>query len=198
MAVKPVEARRARRHEGHLGRALAMAGEHLGRLRPLEGDERAMIGAHQAHALRQARRDVGEILVLARRVDDQHQDAVLGLVGRARHHQIVENAALLVEELGVALAAGGEVQDIGRHEGFERLRGRRMVRPHEESLAHMRHVEEAGAGARVEMLGEHARRVLHRHVVSREGHHAGAERHMGAVQRRRLQRRGAAPASVAG
>ena len=53
----------------------------------------------------------------------------------------------------------------------------------------MRHVEEAGAGARVEMLGEHARRILHRHVVAGEGHHAGAERHMGAVQRRRLQRR---------
>ena len=88
-----------------------------------------MIGAHEADALRQTRGDMGEILILAGGIDDQHQDAVLRLLGRARHHQIVENAALLVEELRVSLASGSEVQDIGRHERFERLGGRRMVAP---------------------------------------------------------------------
>ncbi len=189
MAGQAVEARLARRHEGHLGDALAMAGQHLGGLRPLQGDERAVVGAHEADALRQTGGDMGEVLILAGRIDDQHQDAVLRLLGRARHHQIVENAALLVEELRVALAPGSEVQDIGRHEGFERLGGRRMVAAHEEGLAHMRNVEEAGARPRVEMLGENAGRILHRHLISGEGHHAGAERHMGAVEGRGFQRR---------
>ena len=67
-------------------------------------------------------------------------------------------------------------------------RGRLVIGPDQEGLAHMRDVEQAGVLARPVMLGEDAGRVLHRHVVAGEGHHAGAERHMLAHERRLEQR----------
>ena len=58
----------------------------------------------------------------------------------------------------------------------------------EAQLAHMRHVEEAGPRAGVQMLGEDAGRVVHRHLIAGKRHHAGAERPMERVKRRALQR----------
>ena len=39
-------------------------------------------------------------------------------------------------------------------------------------------------GARVEMLGENARRILHRHGIAGEADHLGAEAQMKLVERR--------------
>ena len=49
-------------------------------------------------------------------------------------------------------------------------------------LAHMRDVEQAGRAPGLGMLGQNAGRVLHRHVVAREGNHLAAARHMERVQ----------------
>ncbi|MPN51727.1 hypothetical protein SDC9_199376 [bioreactor metagenome] len=50
-------------------------------------------------------------------------------------------------------------------------------------LAHVGHVEQAGGGAGVQVFLHHAGRVLHRHLVAGERHHAGAERQVQRVKR---------------
>ena len=60
--------------------------------------------------------------------------------------------------------------------------------PDQEGLAHVGDVEQAGVLARPVVLGEDAGRVLHRHVVAGERHHAGAERDVLALERRRQER----------
>ena len=59
--------------------------------------------------------------------------------------------------------------------------------PSRQRLAHMRDVEQPGGGARVQVLGEDAGGILHRHVVAGERHHARAERDMQRMQRRAWQ-----------
>ena len=138
----------------------------------------------------QPRREMRVVRLLRRRVDDQEQHAVLGRIGRARHHQVVEDAAVVVEQLRVALAAGREADDVARHQRLERARDRLVVGADEERLAHVRDVEQAGRAAHMIVLGDDAVGVLHRHVVAGERHHAGAARDMQRVQRGLLQRRG--------
>ena len=48
-------------------------------------------------------------------------------------------------------------------------------------------VEQAGLAAGMEMLLQHAGRILHGHVIARERHHLGAERHMQRVKGRAFQ-----------
>ena len=189
MAVDAADARALRRHESHLGDIRRVARQHFGGLRALQRDQRAMLSAQQLHTSGQPRLDMRVVVVLARRVDDQHQHAVLGRVGRARHHQVVEDAAFLVEQLRVALPPMREVEDIGRHQRFERTCRRLVIGTGEERLTHVRDVEQPGGGARVRVLGDDAVAVLHRHVVAGERHHAGAEPHVQIVQRRLRERR---------
>ena len=184
VTVDAVEARAARGHERHRGGAGAMTFQHGGGLRPLQRDQRAMIGTDEPHPRGQPGGDMGEVGVLARRVDDQHQHAVLIGLGGARDHQVVEDAAVSVGKLGVALPPGREVDDVRRHQGFHRAGGGRVVGADHEGLAHVRDVEQAGRLAGVGVLGDDAVGVLHRHFVAGEGHHAGAARDMERVERR--------------
>src|SRR3954449_10442099 len=140
--------------------------------------------AAQLDARRQMRADMGVVALLGRGVDDKEKLALLERVGGPRHHQVVEDAAALVEELGVALLPGLEVQDVGRDERLERLRGRRVIRPDQRRLAHVRDVEEPGVLARPEMLGEDAGLILHRHVVAGKRHHPRVERQVLGMERR--------------
>ena len=84
----------------------------------------------------------------------------------------------------VALAPGREPDDVGRAQRLQRARGRRVVRPVEKRLSHMRDIEQAGRGAGLQMFGEDARPVLDRHVVAGERRHARAEFDMQGVKRR--------------
>ena len=54
-----------------------MARQHRGGLRAPAARQRAVVGAQQPHAGRQPRREVRVVGLLARRVDDEHQHAVL-------------------------------------------------------------------------------------------------------------------------
>jgi len=101
-------------------------------------------------------------------------------------HQIIENAAIRIGELGVALPAARQAPNVLRHQGLQRgcrvldtarLRGQR-------DLAHMRDVEQPRGAAGMQVFPEHARWILHGHVVARERHHPGAEAHMQPVQGR--------------
>ena len=140
----------------------------------LQRDQRAGMVDLEADARRQFRGDMSIVVVLAAGVDHQHQRAVAFGAGRPRHHQVVENAAIIGEELRVALLAGLEVEDVGGEERFERARRGVMVRAVQPAQAHVADVEEAGLFARPQVLLEHAERILHRHFVAGERHHLGA------------------------
>ena len=155
----------------------------------LHGDERALGRGHELHVRRKAAGDVRVVDVLARGVDDEHQATVAAGAGGPRHHQVVDDAAGIGEELAVALAAGGEIDDVGGNEGLERGGRRRVVGADEHRLAHVRDVEQAGLRARRQMLLEDAERILHGHLVARERHHLGAERHVLGVEGRAFQGR---------
>ena len=95
-----------------------------------------------------------------------------------------------IGELGVALPPRRNRQDILRHQPLQRqarileLSG---FRP-QDDLAHMRDVEQAGAGAGMQMFPEHAGSELHRHVIAGKGHHLAAACDMQRVQRGAFQR----------
>ena len=122
------------------------------------------------------RAQVGDVVVLAGGVDDQEQ-----VVGAPRHHQVVEDAAGVVGEEGVALLALGQADDVDRHQRLER---RRRVVADQAQLAHVRDVEQRRRLAALAVLGEDARRVRDRHVVAGERHHLRAELDVQRMQRR--------------
>ena len=132
----------------------------------------------------QMRAQMRLVVVLAGGVDDQKQ-----MVAEIRHHQVVENAAGLVGELRIALAAGRQRQDVLRHQPFQRQAASSSLPDFARSvdLAHMRDVEQAGGGAGVQMFLQHAGGVLHRHVVAGERHHLAAAGDVQRVQRRLFQ-----------
>ena len=88
-----------------------------------------------------ARKSVAQQLnvgVLAGSVNDQHQ-----MLAEIRHHQVIENAALGIGELGITLAPGRNTDDVLRHQPFQRGCGVGDCAGfrHHSDLAHMGHVE---------------------------------------------------------
>ena len=103
-----------------------------------------------------------------------------------RDHEVVTDAARLVEEQTVALATRLQAEHVDGQEGLQRARrvGDVARARREPDLAHMRHVEQAGRGPRVQVFLEQARRVLHRHGVARERDHPGPVAQVERVQGR--------------
>ena len=103
----------------------------------------------------------------------------------ARDHEVVEDAAGVTGEETVALPAGRQPQHVDGQEGFEgasevRHAARTRLQP---DLAHMRHVEQTGRLAGVQVFGDQAGRIMERQRITREGHHAGAVAQMEHVKR---------------
>ena len=155
--------------------------------RALQRDEREAVEPGQPHRGRKARFEQRKINGFARGVDDQVEPAVGAR--RPRDHQVVDDSALGVEQLAVALAARREAKKVRRTESLERGGDGCVVGPDELRLSHVRDVEQAGAGAGMEMFGEDAGGKLNRHVVAGERPHPRAEFDMQRVKRR-TQRRG--------
>ena len=111
------------------------------------------------------------VLGLAGGVD--HQEQMAAEIG---HHQIVENAAGIIGELGVALPSRRHAENVLRHQPFQRQRG--ILEPAgfraQRDLAHMRDVEQAGGRAGMQVFPEHAGCELHRHLIAGERHHLAA------------------------
>jgi hypothetical protein len=126
---------------------------------------------------------VSEVILLPRGVDDNVEPAIHARVGRAGDHQIVDDAAILVQQLRVTLLARFKRPDVGRNQRFHCACGGGEVRATEERLSHVGDVEQTGLAARVVVFGDDACGVLHRHFVAGERHHACAERNVGAVKR---------------
>ena len=187
VAVEPADGGTRRLHEGQPRCLRAQGAEDARRRGSLQGQQRPLRRRQQDHAGGQARGDVGVVHLLARGVDDQEQPPVVLLGCRARHHQVVDDAAGIVEQLGIALLAGLQVGDIGRHQGLQRRGGGRVAGPDQEGLAHVRDVEQSCRGACVQVFLEDAQRILHGHLVARERHHLGAQRHVLVMERRASQ-----------
>ena len=130
-------------------------------------------------------------------IHHQVEIALAGPVGRAADKEVVGDGTLIGEQDGVAQPAGLEHANRARDHRFgapgklgKALIGR--VRPHarpeaETRRPHMRDIEEAGMGARPQMLGLHALLVLHGHFIAGKGHQFRAERRMQLIQRRAHQ-----------
>ena len=99
-------------------------------------------------------------------VDDKVQIAV-----KARHHKVVENTAIGVEEHRIPDPAFADPGDIGRG---QRLEHRIAVGARQLDLRHVRDVEKACRGASRKVLGLDTVRILNRHVPSGKRHHTGA------------------------
>jgi hypothetical protein len=123
------------------------------------------------------------VRILAARVDHDEQP-----VRQARDHQIVENAAVLIREQPVTLAADRQRSQIDRHQGFKRgsRRGNVARTGADRKLPHMRDIEESRCGSHVLMFADNPARIVERHCVAGERHHARARAAMKVVQKSRF------------
>ena len=189
-AVDAVEFDARRAHEGELRGFRAIAAHDFSGLGALEREKSTVFNRHQRDARGEIAPDPVVVDRLARGIDDESETAIVGRRSRAGDHQVVDDAAFRVGELGVADFAEAKAADIARHELFERAGGRVMAVADNEGLAHMRNIEEAGMLARPVVLGDNAGWILHRHLIAGERHHAGAEAHMQVIERRAAKRFG--------
>ena len=171
----------AARHKAQPLHTRQDARKHIHGLWPLQCDQRPVRLRRQLHACRQVRSDLREIDLLARGIDDERQSGAFGI---ARNHQVVDDAAPGVQELGVADVPRLQAKEVAGHERLQRFRGRLEIRSRQPRLPHMRNVEQTGGGAHMSVLLDDARRVLNRHLVASEGHKSRAEFAMQRVQRR--------------
>ena len=118
------------------------------RLRALQRQQRMVGHGHHLAAVADVRDQVLGVVDLAAGVDHQEQ-----VVGAAGHHQVVAQAALGVGEEGVALLAHRQVDDVLRHQAFQRGGG---IVAAQLQLAHVRDIEQRGLVAAVPVLGQDA------------------------------------------
>ena len=116
-------------------------------------------------------RDIGD---LAGRID--HHKQMIAPVGE---HQIIQNPAGVIGQQPIALSSGPKPQHIDRHQAFECQAQRGKIAPGpQDHLPHMADIEQSSLRPAVQMFGHYPRRILHRHLVAREGHHASAQSQM--------------------
>ena len=133
----------------------------------MQGQQRLIGQRDDFAAPADARAQVLDVGFLAGAVDDQQQ--VVLAVGE---HEVVENAALLIEQQAVALAVGREALHVHRYQRLQRVSGCGAA---QQQLAHVGDVEQACRAACVRMLGHQARGILDGQGVARERDHARAE-----------------------
>ena len=164
--------------------------DHGGGFRPLQRQQRAVIGAVERGAAQRGGGDTLEIGLLGAGIDDDVERPAPALGGRTRDHQVVMGAALVVEQQGVADLAGLQPLDVAADQRFDHLGDggviglaiARLVVEHEEAGPHVRDIEETGMLAGPFVLGDDAGGVLHRQRIAGERHHAAAERYMLVVE----------------
>ena len=127
------------------------------------------------------RAQMRKVVVRPRGID--HKKQVIALVG---DHQVVQHAALIGGEQTISLPPRPQPDEVGGHQRLKR-RGGVAAGTAQDHLAHVADVEQPGLAAGMQMLGHHARRILHRHRPARERHHARAIRHVKVMQRRLQQ-----------
>ncbi|MNJ49373.1 hypothetical protein D3C77_445970 [compost metagenome] len=168
-------------HEGHLRNRGRQALQHLHRRRALQGQQGAFLEQwHDLAVLADVLLQVRQVLVLAGGVDHQEQF----VVAQVGNHQVIEDATVFIGEHRVALHAHGQIDDVHRYQGFQGLGGAGTQKA---DLAHVRDIEQPGLFTGMQVFLHDPKRVLHRHVVAGERHHARAQFKVQGVQRGLLQ-----------
>ncbi len=171
--------------------------EHVGRLGPLQGDQRSVIGPDQVCVAVCGRLQPGEVALLRAGVDD---DVELARLLGAADHQIVDDPAVVIEQQGVAELARPQTRDVAADQGLDDVGDGgvvglgvtgRVVQLQARGT-HVRDIEKARMGTGPAVLGQDPVAVLHRHAVAGEGHHPRAQLEMGGVKRCGLQGLGCA------
>ena len=163
-------------HEGQRGErifALRMPSQRVRSLGALQRQQRAILKMVERNIVGQLFAQVADIVPLGRAVDHQ-----IEMVRPARDHQVVEHAAIFVEQQRIALLAELQRRKVDRQHGFHRSV---EIGAGEQQLAHVRHVEQARTGARPFVLGNDAL-VLNGHFVARKRHHPRTLRAMPRVE----------------
>ena len=178
-AVEAGDLARSGIHEPHRRDVCTKFGQRGFRFRPLQRDQAAIGQRIDDAGIRKMRAQMRLVLGLAGGVDDQKQ-----MIAEIRHHQVVENAAVLVGELRVALPSRRNRHDVLRHQPLQRAAphprpGRIWAAARAGPYARRR---TARLRSRMQMLLQHAGRVLHRHLVAGEGNQLAAARHVERVQ----------------
>ena len=117
---------------------------------------------------------VGDIVPLGCAVDHHVQ-----AFGPARDHQIIEHAALFIEQQRIALHAQFKRGQIDWQQFLDRCID---ALPRQFKLAHVRYVEQSGVRAGPQMFSNDAL-ILNRHMVTRELDHPAAARAVPAIER---------------
>jgi len=146
----------------------------------LQGEQGAVLENGQ-RAILQLGGQMGEVGPFGSAVDDEKEPLAPGFVIEPRHHQIVENMPMAIEQLRIAHPPPRKGRDIARH---QRLQPARSIWPGKYSLAHMRNIEKPSSRAREKMFADDARGILHGHGIAGKTGHAGAESTMQIVKRR--------------
>ena len=151
-----------------------------GGLGALDRQQRTILQALDLNLARELFAHDGEVVVLASAIDHHEQAVII----RSSGHQVVDDAALAVEQHGILLPAGLQADEVAGHDLLEGRQRRDAAQP---GLAHVADVEQAGVLAGPEVLLHHAIGVLNRQLIAGERHHPPAQRHVGGVQRRGLE-----------
>ena len=122
---------------------------------------------------------MGDVLVAAAGIDDDEKK-----IAGVADDEVVENAAALGGEQGVAGLALLQPLDVPWNEPLDRRRG---LGPAQGDLAHVRDVEQPCGGPALLMLGDDAARILDRHLPAREGDHPGTQLAMEIEEGRALE-----------
>ena len=135
------------------------------------------------------RRDTLKIHILARRIDHQSQHAFAEFRFAARHHQVVDDAAVVVEQLRIALLTRLQLDKRRGHELLKkRCHGLMVLVGRDEiGLPHVRNVKEPSLLPRPQVLLHDAHGIVNGHLVTREQHHLGSGRNVALIERCPLQ-----------
>ena len=126
---------------------------------------------------------MSEVPFLAGGIDDQKK--VIAPVG---HHQVVDDAALIVGQDGVTGSSFAQSLDVARHQRFQRRRrpGPPVV-AFQARLTHVGNIEQACVFTGVEVFGDDSALIMHGHGVTGERHHLCAKFTVKRIKRRLLE-----------
>ncbi|PAV92710.1 hypothetical protein WR25_13303 [Diploscapter pachys] len=179
---------RTRRHEHEALDTRHQPRDRFDRLRPLHREQRLLVHQVQRHIVGQHVEQIGEIVIFGRAVDDdiiaRLAERMRAVCRQRRHHQIVEDAALVVQQQRIADLGRRQAGDVARQHRFQRLRDRRRIQavPGQRHLPHVADVEQPDRVAHPQMLG-HDAFILDGHFVAGKRHHAAATGAVPGVER---------------
>ncbi len=169
-------------HEFQLAAIRYETGKGIHRRGPLQSEQGTLVEILDLDIAGDVGAQMRLVVFLAGGIHHQHQ-----MIAKVGHHEVVEDAAGLVGEKGVARLRLAQPRNIGCHHALERAGGIAARFCAQAQLSHMRNIEQPGLGSGVQMFGQDSGRILHGHVVPGELHHLGAKLHMECVKRRMSQ-----------